>query len=122
MRVTITKKFEFEAAHRLPKHKGICANVHGHTYKLEVEVEREDKQMNEEGMIVDFSILKQLVNVNIIELMDHKYLNDIFEDPTAENMVFWIFNKLKGVFLDHNMCLVRVRLYETSNSYAEAVV
>lgn len=118
-RVSVTKLFEFEAAHHLPNYDGACKNLHGHTYKLEVEVTRKDEyEFDEpEAMVMDFKKLKEIVNANIIDKFDHSNLNDFFDNPTAERMVVWIYELLKMSFVKERV--MRVRLWETSSSYAE---
>ena len=113
--LTVCKEFEFHAAHHLPCHDGKCKNVHGHGYVLEVEVAGGLREYGPDtGMIIDFSDLKRIVNEEVIEKLDHKNLNDLFENPTAEVMVNWI----AGV-LSLSLQVIRVRLYETRTSYAE---
>ncbi len=120
--LTITKLFEFEAAHFLPNHKGKCKEVHGHSYKLEVEVAAGNGDycyLDDNDMIMDFGDLKAIVNEYIEEKLDHKFLNDsILKTPTAENMTMII-----AAFLNENLPapfkVMRVRLWETSTSYAE---
>jgi 6-pyruvoyltetrahydropterin/6-carboxytetrahydropterin synthase len=127
---TVTKLFEFEAAHHLPNHPGKCKSLHGHTYKLEVEVGYIYDQVSEKtpeqlasGMVIDFGDLKAMVNDIIISKFDHQYLNNLFVvPPTAENMVEWIAGEIQVnlFFRSHkNTELVRVRLWETSTRYAE---
>ena len=114
--ISITKLFEFEAAHFLPHHEGLCKHMHGHSYKLEVEVTCPTLT---NGMICDFAELKERVK-GIVESYDHKVLNDYFPNPTAELMLETIANDLNVIFDYHtNLNLVRVRLWETSKSYAE---
>jgi len=114
--ISITKLFEFEAAHFLPHHKGLCKNLHGHSYKLEVEV---TCLTLTNGMICDFAVLKEWVK-NIVESYDHKLLNEFFPNPTAELMIETVVNDLNIILDTHtNLKLVRVRLWETSKSYAE---
>jgi len=117
---TLTKRFEFEAAHHLPKHKGKCKNLHGHSYKLEVTVRREDGELNNEGMVVDSGILKQVVNETIIERLDHKDLNQFYPTPTAEIMVTDIHRMIQEVFWKNDMYLtvILVELWETEGSHA----
>ena len=69
-------------------------------------------------MVIDFGDLKLAVTSLVIDNLDHKHLNDIsgLEIPTAENIVLWIVDKLHSMFGDG---LIRVRVYETSTSYAE---
>ena len=117
--LSVTKTFEFEAAHRLPHYEGPCQNIHGHSYKLEVEISGlVQYKGGEEGMIVDFVFLKQIVKERVVDKLDHKYLNDILPTPTAENLVLWIYDQIMGwPFL--NQAVARIRLWETSTSYCE---
>lgn len=114
--ITITKHFEFEAAHILPNHPGKCKNLHGHTYKLEITVYNVGGVLNDSGMVIDFGDLKAAVHP-IVEKMDHTLLNDLsgLENPTAENMVVWILNNVSWPV---GIAPYRIRLWETSNSYA----
>lgn len=119
--ITVTKRFEFCYAHHLPGHEK-CGNIHGHNGVMEVEISGD---IDHDGMIIDFKMVDSLVKRLIIDVWDHKDLNTIseFKDvlPTAENMVI-----LASQFLrEHlkiwyrNIKLERVRLYETSNCWAE---
>jgi 6-pyruvoyltetrahydropterin/6-carboxytetrahydropterin synthase len=90
--VRVRRRFRFEAAHRLPLHPGKCREMHGHSYVLLVTVERPVDQ--ERGMAVDFSDLKQVVRSEVVERMDHRCVNDLMENPTAEHMVEWIWKAL----------------------------
>ena len=116
--LTVTKIFEFSAGHFLPDYDGKCRESHGHNFVLEVEVaDREDIDDSVyPTMIIDFSDLKKIVEEKVIDRLDHKTLNDIIPIPTAESLVLWIAGELLSAF--HNR-LNRIRLYETSTSYAE---
>lgn len=122
-KISVTKIFTFDSAHRLNDYIGKCANLHGHTYKLEVQVKgRTDYR----GIVVDFGDLKQIVNEHIISKYDHKFLNDLLPfNTTAENMVVFFFevidDQLKQLIntRTQEIELQRVRLWETPNSYAE---
>ncbi|MCM1531151.1 MAG: 6-carboxytetrahydropterin synthase [Bacteroides sp.] len=82
-RISITKIFTFEAAHLLKGYDGLCANIHGHSYRLEVSVYspalsvkpgcflHSDESDPKNGMLFDFSELKKLVNQAIIDRFDH---------------------------------------------------
>jgi 6-pyruvoyltetrahydropterin/6-carboxytetrahydropterin synthase len=71
-RLSLSKEFMFEAAHVLPKHKGKCSSLHGHSWKLTVEV---DGYVDPEtGFVVDYSLLKSLITARIIDKVDHAYL------------------------------------------------
>jgi len=116
-KLSITKIFTFDAAHRLPNHKGLCKNLHGHTYKLEVTVSGVVKQSGPaKGMIMDFTVLKMIIQQKVLDLYDHRDLNICFENPTAEIMVESIAHSLLGI---EDFTLEKVRLWETSSSYAE---
>jgi 6-pyruvoyltetrahydropterin/6-carboxytetrahydropterin synthase len=88
----VGRRFHFDAAHYLPEYKGKCEELHGHTYTLDIVVEGEK---NEEGMVLDFNKLEEIVKENVLEKLDHKNLNDLFENPTAENIASWIFEQLE---------------------------
>ena len=83
---SITKEFRFEAAHRLMLHKGACANIHGHSYRVEVVIEA--PEVNENGMVRDFGDLA-LFKERIAAIYDHKILLNL-EDPLAR--VLWSWN------------------------------
>ncbi len=117
MKISVTKIFEFEAAHHLPNYDGACRNVHGHSYKLEVTVK--GLLVKETGMVMDFSTLKEAVKEGIINKLDHINLNQEYDMPTAENMVFDIFSLLSQRMNSEAIKVDRVRLWETSTSYAE---
>ena len=87
----VTKQFGFEAAHFLTKYHGKCERMHGHSYKLLVTVEG---PLQENGMVIDFVILKKIVRERVIDKFDHQCLNDFFENPTAENVAVWIWDQL----------------------------
>jgi len=87
----ITKEFKFDAAHRLTKYHGACERMHGHTYKLQVTVAGD---MQEDGMVLDFVILKKIVTERVLSKVDHHNLNDLFENPTSEVVIKWIWEQL----------------------------
>ena len=117
--ISVTKIFSFEAAHFLPNHEGKCKNVHGHNYKLEVTFSG-DRELtgSNKGMIVDFSDLKEIVDNVIIDQVDHINLNDIFANPTAENMVFAFSTWIQDGELT-SLKLIKLKLWETDDSFAE---
>lgn len=109
-KVLITKEFTFDSAHQLKWHKGKCKNLHGHTYKLQITIQGD---LNKEGVVMDFGDFKETVKEKIIEKLDHQFLNDIIKNPTAENIVIWVWNQLKK-----KLNLYEVNLWETPTSYA----
>lgn len=112
MKLLISKTFRFEAAHKLPNYYGDCANLHGHSYVLEVCVKDE---VGKNGMVMDFKQLKTVVQTQVVDILDHQYLNDMFPNPTAENILVWIVRKLQLQLVT----IYRVKLWETTDSYCE---
>lgn len=113
----IVKEFTFDSAHFLPWHEGKCKNLHGHTYKMQVGVKG---QLNPNGIVIDFGDLKNIVNSMVVDKLDHKYLNDIYSNPTAEVMALETFGNIKPLLKKIGVDLAFVRLWETPTSFAEA--
>lgn len=79
---------EIACAHQLPNaYNEKCHNLHGHTYKILVEI-RAEKLEND--MVIDFKLLK-----DIIDKLDHKNLNDFIETPTTERLAQYLYNELR---------------------------
>jgi len=136
----ITKMFDWHCSHHLVDYKGLCKNLHGHSYKMEIEVEGRTKTKgSENGMVVDFGTLKTIVKTAIVDKFDHALVlwdkdTEVIRfaerqnwktlilpfNTTAENMVRWIYKELteKKRLIGH-WKVIRVRLYETDTSYAE---
>lgn len=89
---TLRKTMEIDAAHFLPGHPGKCQNLHGHRWKVQIQIET--NQLNDQGMVVDFGTLKSIVNK-----LDHKVINDLapFNEtpPTAENLARVIASQVR---------------------------
>ena len=117
-RVHISREFHFEAAHHIPNHKGACQNLHGHTYKGEVTVS--SGVLDDMGMVMDYSDLKEIINRVIVDVFDHSNLNDTYGMPTAEMMVLDFFEIISHeIKAEHpTVKLERVELRETQNSRA----
>jgi 6-pyruvoyltetrahydropterin/6-carboxytetrahydropterin synthase len=111
----IRKHFTFEAAHALPLHLGKCARVHGHSYRLEVAV-RGPIQTDgpARGMIVDFDDIDRVVRSVAIDLLDHQSLNEYIDNPTAERIVTWLWERLEPALGG----LDELVLWETPNACA----
>ena len=139
--IKITKQFSFEMAHALRNYDGLCRNIHGHSYKMDITLAGQplyDESSPKNGMVMDFGDLKRLVNEEIISLLDHALvlnnktdeklvgmLKQNFEkivvvdfQPTTENLLNFIADKLKAK-LPNRVSLTCVRLRETDTSYAE---
>jgi 6-pyruvoyltetrahydropterin/6-carboxytetrahydropterin synthase len=107
MRVKVA--FDFEAAHRLPHHPGKCKELHGHSYHLVVSVER--AVARDTGIAIDFADLKQVVRREVVDRLDHTYVNELIDNPTAEVMAVWIWNALREPLPG----IAEVELWETRN-------
>ena len=144
----ITSRMEFDAGHRIPNHKSSCKNLHGHRYAIEVSLIGDIIQEENEsdfGMVIDFKDAKELVKKTIIDPWDHsfivyekdlevlEFLNSLPNHktvilslvPTAENMALIAYEMLEKAFsLEFNNKIKphRVRLYETPNNWADAVI
>lgn len=137
--IKITKIFRFEMAHAICGYPGKCKNIHGHSYILHVTVAkslRDDGFIPAPGFVLDFKELKIIVNEKVIEELDHRlvlsdeYLKlnsafvpaeNIFEwkaEPSAENILIHVKQQIE-MALPAEIKLVKLKLYETSDSYAE---
>ena len=112
----ISQAFNFEAAHRLPNvpqtHR--CFRMHGHSYRVAVQFDGPVDPHT--GFVVDFFEI-EAVFAPLLEDLDHRYLNEVpgLENPTAENIAIWIWQRLKPLLSG----LASVRVYETADSWAE---
>jgi 6-pyruvoyltetrahydropterin/6-carboxytetrahydropterin synthase len=116
MHVRLTKTFAFEAAHFLPTfpttHK--CRRLHGHSFKFDVIVEGDVDEAK--GFLIDYGDIKQAATPVVHEL-DHYCLNDIngLENPTAEVISRWIYQRLKPAL----PLLSAIVVHETCTSSCE---
>ena len=108
----VCRRFKFDSAHHLPGYNGKCANVHGHSWKFEVEIQG---YVGPDGMVIDFSVLKKVVQP-LVDQLDHDDLNKYVENPTAENLAAYIFNFVEKSPLQLNV--TRVSVWESEDSYA----
>lgn len=87
---------QFDSAHNLRGYEGSCESLHGHTYK--VQVKYKGAELNEIGILVDFKKLRSALK-EILNYLDHKYLNELPEfketNPTAECIAKFIFEKMR---------------------------
>jgi 6-pyruvoyltetrahydropterin/6-carboxytetrahydropterin synthase len=148
MPYAISKTIEFDAGHRVPNHDSKCKNPHGHRYKVEAILHAEDVIQEEghpsQGMLADFSFLKQALTECVHDPLDHGFIYHVsdFEVscmasdhphfkwiefpyiPTAENIARWTFGQLLVWFAKHseqvhNFRLACVTVWETPTSVAQ---
>ena len=146
-RVKVCKEVTFDCAHMLTGHGALCKNLHGHTYKLQVEIINEQIEGGSSAdMVLDFKVLKEVIRSEITDKFDHAVIfsgekfrgaaeNDLLEwakkysmryyvmprRTTAENMAQH-FQELVKTELNKNgfaSAEVHIRVYETPTSFAE---
>ena len=132
MKVTVSRKAHFNAAHKLfrpdwndEKNKevfGKCANenYHGHNYELIVSLTGEISK--ETGYVYDLGKLKNIIKKEVEDYLDHKNLNLDIDDfkssnPSAENIAVLIYNRLIPHFDDNYE--LKITLYETPRNFVE---
>ena len=111
-RTRVTCTFGFEAAHRLAWHPGRCRNLHGHSYRLDVSVEG---PLDANGVVLDFDTLQDVVRTQVVEPWDHRDLNEVLDNPTAELLAHRAWELLE----DAGLTLAALRLWETSDSWVD---
>jgi 6-pyruvoyltetrahydropterin/6-carboxytetrahydropterin synthase len=107
MEMLLSVDFHFSAAHALPHYDGPCKRLHGHNYVLRVTLA--GRPQPKDGMIRDFDEVKRTVWDQVLTTLDHYHLNDIIENPTAENVVVWIWERLRPIVPG----LKELKLWET---------
>lgn len=141
--MVITKEIEIDMAHRVMNHKSKCRNLHGHRYKIEVGVD--DKVITtpgspEEGMVIDFSDLKEIMMTEIDARFDHnaiffeldpakehlealhpfqiKEIEFVSFVPTAENLAKFWYEIVEPKLLERGIKLAHIKVWETPTSTA----
>lgn len=140
-RIRVTKRFHFEMAHALHEYDGLCRNIHGHSYNLEITISGNVFRSlghPKDGMVMDFHELKMLVKAHITEKLDHALMVNSLIDPhqlealmtttsriivvdfqpTTENILQYIADTLNPLF-PAGVSLYSIRLFETVTSFAE---
>lgn len=116
----IRTEFNFEAAHQLHlPYESACNRVHGHSYLCAVTIASET--LNNDRMICDFKVLKNIINERIERILDHQFLNDVFEgNTTAEYMSRWICEQINESLCDRHIAAkcICVELNETAKNKA----
>ena len=133
--ITVTKTVKFDAAHVLTNHQGLCKNLHGHTYRVDVSVTQPEG--DDRDMVIDFKDLKRLASEVICDRFDHAFIYNtasagereiaaVVEKngmrtvaipfrSTAENLAKMFYGELKSRIPG----LSAVKVWETAESCAE---
>ena len=108
---------DFASAHTLRNYPGACSRMHGHNWKVELEIVA--NKLNGLGIAIDFKAMKKSTN-EVCDRLDHQYLNDIapFDiiNPTAENIAAYLYGEI-GRLINTDFVKVRaVTLWETERA------
>lgn len=140
-KTVIARKFEFCVGHRVLGHEGKCANLHGHNFTMWVKASGKKDKL---GRIIDFSVIKKIVNHWLDENIDHNFLiyqkdKEVLKaftmisqpkkpfvldfNPTAENISNYLLEDvMPKLFKGTGITITEVTLYETGNCYAESTL
>lgn len=139
--ITISRKIEFDSAHRILNHESKCRNLHGHRYVLEAKFSA--NKLDELGRVIDFGVVKEILGAWIDKNFDHNTIlsiNDkelgkqiakatkqkvyyLKENPTAENIALHLLNEIcPKLFSDKNVKCIAIRIYETPNCYCDVKI
>ena len=108
---------DFAAAHTLRDYPGACSRMHGHNWKVELEVKA--FKLNEIGIAIDFKQMKKITN-EVCDRLDHRYLNEIEPfteiNPTAENIAAYLYGEISKQINNENVTVHAVTLWETDRA------
>ena len=123
MSYSIIKDFAFAAAHRIPDHPGKCRHLHGHNYRVRVQLEA--TELDELGMVLDFADLKAMMK-QVVGHFDHRVINEIppFDErnPTAELLSEYVFRGIGERLAEDRSGRVRIRRVEVWENDATCAV
>lgn len=133
--ITVTKTVKFDAAHVLTNHQGLCKNLHGHTYRVDISVSQREGE--DSDMVIDFKDLKSIAEAVICDRFDHAFIYNTTSPgecdiaavveknsmrtvaipfrSTAENLAKYFFELL----ITHIPNIASVKVWETAMSSAE---
>jgi 6-pyruvoyltetrahydropterin/6-carboxytetrahydropterin synthase len=115
----VTVEVAFSAAHQLRGYKGNCENMHGHNWRVQVNVMAE--RLNEIDIALDFRDLKK-ISREVIAPLDHAFLNDVFpfteKNPSSENIAKWIYDSMKKKINDEVLRVAAVTVWESDTASA----
>lgn len=146
MHTTIARWIEFDSGHRVPNHESKCRHPHGHRYRVNVIVHGpviNDQARADDGMVVDFGVVKQVLMAKVHDVLDHAFIVDQRDTlmlqalaipatlgldpwrvvvvpfaPTAENLAAWVFAEIAPTLRAARLTLEAVEVYETPTSKA----
>ena len=108
---------EFASAHTLRNYPGACSRMHGHNWKVELEIEA--SALNDIGIAIDFKHMKQAAN-EVCDRLDHQYLNDLEPfnkiNPTAENIAAYLYAEISRLINNDTVKVSTLTLWETDRA------
>lgn len=141
MSITCTRKFNFDAAHRVKDHESKCKHLHGHRFLVEATFAT-DKGLDPIGRVIDFGVLKEVLGTWIDDNFDHNTL--LFEEdhllgdsiashteqkifylpynPTAENIAYYLLHEVCPKLFKGSVRCVKIKIYETPNCSSEVII
>jgi 6-pyruvoyltetrahydropterin/6-carboxytetrahydropterin synthase len=109
----------FSAAHQLKEIEGECEKLHGHNWKIEVQVA--GKELGNDGMLIDFRVIKAATK-KVLDELDHEFLNELhpFRDinPSSENIARHIFQSLDSDLNSDAVKVTKVTAWESDSACA----
>lgn len=115
----VFKDAEFSAAHSLRGYKGRCENLHGHNWRVRLQLVAEE--LDSLGMLIDFEEAKNALTT-IISKLDHRNLNEVepFDkiNPTSENIAKYIFQEASTILTTDRVEIDKVMVWEKTGSCA----
>ena len=149
--LSIVKEFSWSMAHMLANHAGKCKNIHGHTYKMQVEIARKGGGVmnspgkTDHGMVLEFDDLKTIINRIVVEPLDHAFLYwvdstdelehevavllkkhsrklvEIGYRPTAENLAMNYLEIINNALSSFKVEVIELILWESPTSFARVL-
>ena len=111
MRTRLTEEFTFEAAHRIRNKRKEYGELHGHTHKVYVTVSGEPDP--EVGWLIDQQEFRGIVG-RVVKRLDHRYLNEIMEQTTAESIALYLFKEIEKNLSFNHLTLDSVKVCKTT--------
>lgn len=115
----LTVEVGFSAAHQLRGYKGNCENMHGHNWRVQINISAD--RLNDIDIAMDFREIKQIAR-EVISPLDHAFLNEVFpfteKNPSSENIAKWIYDSMKKRINEDDLRVAGVTVWESDSASA----
>lgn len=115
----LTVEVGFSAAHQLRGYKGNCENMHGHNWRVQINISAD--RLNDIDIAIDFREVKQVAR-EVISPLDHAFLNEVFpfteKNPSSENIAKWIYDSMKKRINEDDLRVAGVTVWESDSASA----